>query len=488
GSASSSPSTTSTTVTGTLSTPSTAATGSVPEPDRWPGLLRADCDTTEPDCNGPWEAAWEADRRAVIDRIVSGGHGLGADGVLRGPGGLAVDLSACPPSWATEGIEADRIRLGFLAPNAGGNLIGPNPTYGITAYLEAVNRAGGIDGREVDLAIVDQPVGIDAAGLDAADIDRVVADHSWFALTSWGDLGLVDIAEIAETLEARCVPHALPMDRTASSVAGEHPFTIPYELSYEVEAELWIEHVAAGWTDTTPPHVAALVIDHPYGHRYLDAVTAALEDRLPEAELTVAFHDPASPGVGAEVAELLDVDPDVWLSLTAANACLLAINEVGTAEARPPLRFTPSGCEHPAAYVEPAGDAAEGWLVVTYRAANLADWDRRVGTLRHHIDRQVAAAGFDSSVDLAISSWAWAWHYVELLRIASALPGGLTRPNLLLAGWSADLRPPLNHPMIRFTLHGPTDPQPIETARVRAWNSRQQRWDDLEAVSVEGDR
>ncbi|MEL7208240.1 MAG: hypothetical protein AAGK32_08435, partial [Actinomycetota bacterium] len=101
GSASSSPSTTSTTVTGTLSTPSAAATGSAPEPDRWPGLLRADCDTAEPACNGPWEAAWEADRRAVIDQIVSGGHGVGADGVLRGPGGLAVDLSACPPSWAT---------------------------------------------------------------------------------------------------------------------------------------------------------------------------------------------------------------------------------------------------------------------------------------------------------------------------------------------------------------------------------------------------
>ncbi len=468
----------STTMAETASTSTTATTRPESDLELWPSLLRADCDIVETNCAGPWEAAWEADRLVVVDRIVSGGYGVGEDGILRGPGGLAVDLSVCPASWETEGVEADLIRLGFVAPNTGGNLIGPNPTYGASAYLEAVNQAGGVDGRAIDLSVEHDY----SVAVEVADIDEALSDNTWFAVTTWGD---VAIAEIAELLGSRCVPHALVMARTASSVASKHPFTIPYELSYEAEAELWVEYVASTWADPTPPRIAALVIDHPYGHGYLDAVTAAIEDRLPGAELTAVFHDPAAPSIRSEVAELSGTSPDVWISMTAGNACLLTIREVDTADPLPPIRLTPIGCQDPAAYLEPAGDAADGWLTLSYRSTNLADWDRRVGTLRNHIDHQILTAGFDPSVDLAVMSWAWAWHYVELLRIASALPGGLTRPNLLLAAWTADLRPPTNHPMVRFTLSGPTDLQPIETAHVNAWNSRHWRWDHIDTVTIE---
>ena len=49
----------------------------------------------------------------------------------------------------------------------------------------------------------------------------------------------------------------------------------------------------------------------------------------------------------------------------------------------------------------------------------------------------------------------------------------------------ADLRPPLNHPTIRFTLNGPDDTRPIETANIIQWTNLLERWDTLLTITIE---
>ncbi|MEL7210984.1 MAG: hypothetical protein AAGK32_22595, partial [Actinomycetota bacterium] len=130
-------------------------------------------------------------------------------------------------------------------------------------------------------------------------------------------------------------------------------------MAYATEVDLAIGHVADTWTGSSPPRVAALVIDNEFGHGVLEATEAALGSVLPGAELVIMHHDPASPILDTEVVSLLESDPDVFLALTAGNPCLLAIQEVGAALDQPDLRFLLSPCHDPNAFLIPAGPAAD---------------------------------------------------------------------------------------------------------------------------------
>jgi len=132
----------------------------------------------------------------------------------------------------------------------------------------------------------------------------------------------------------------------------------------------------------------------------------------------------------------------------------------------------------------PAGEAAGDWLTFDYDPA-LRQLPQGEGTMAEWVETQISAAGINPEIGTVVDVWHWAWHYVELLRIADALPGGLNRTNFLLAAWSADLRPPLNWPGIRFTLNGPADANPIETARLIEYSTSDEAWHEVLVVANE---
>ncbi len=449
------------------------------EPELWPSEMVATCDEGAGDCRPPWLEAWDLDRERAVDRIIDSGWGVGDDDVLRGPGGLAIDLGSCPDGWDPRaGLSDDQIRLALISPESG-NLGLPGPSHGVPGYVEVVNANGGIGGRRVLVEVFDDGY---LPRETASHIDQLISEGDWFAITT---IGSPSLAASAASLEAACIPHPLVLTGSTEGIAGTRPLTIAWQMAYATEVDLAIRHVAESWAGSTPPKVGALVMDNEFGHGVLDAAVAALDSFLPDAELVTVLHDPAAPVLGTEVASLLESNPDVFLALTAGNPCLLAMQEVGAAPRQPGMRFLLSPCHNPNAFLVPAGAAADGWLGFTSGPEHLDQLHQGPDSIGAWIDEQLSERGIDSSWGATVDGWHWAWHYVELLRIADSLPGGLTRPNLLLAAWSADLRPPLNWPGVRFTLNGLADPHPIETARLLGYSASDETWQELATVTNE---
>lgn len=98
-------------------------------PEPWPAEMVVDCDIAEVDCVPPWIDAWATDRQQAVDRIIDNGWGVGDDNVLRGPGGLVVDLGDCPSGWdSMASVSDDEIRLALVSQESGN--IGPGLAYG----------------------------------------------------------------------------------------------------------------------------------------------------------------------------------------------------------------------------------------------------------------------------------------------------------------------------------------------------------------------
>jgi ABC-type branched-subunit amino acid transport system substrate-binding protein len=106
----------------------------------------------------------------------SGNPGAAAGGTS---GGGAKVTAAGPDS---QGITADRIKLGVLAPISGAaGFLGEVEVASIRAYLETVNASGGVGGRRYQLVVLDTQL---EPSIEAVATKRLVDQDKVFALFS----------------------------------------------------------------------------------------------------------------------------------------------------------------------------------------------------------------------------------------------------------------------------------------------------------------
>ncbi len=424
-------------------------------------------------------ASWAEQRTAAIadltNRVRSDGR---ADGRVEGVGGFAIDRRACGPDWSDRaGIADGTITIGVAYDD--GPLAGWATKHaGLDAYVEWINANGGIgpDGLAVEARFIDTGIGDD-------EIDRIIAGDDLFAITTISSDGLA----LNDRLNEACVPHALVMNgHPAWGDPDGHPWTTGLEMSHLTEANLWVELIERWFAQ--PVSVTAVVMDNDFGDRYESGFREAMVASPTIGELTIVRHDETADDVTDELVEAAATDPDVLIAMTAGNPCLLTLTaaaEAGIMAETTPLRILPSHCRQPNAYLIPAGDAADNWVSLDGGLRDLSDATDGVayGTF---VMTGLADAGLDPSVELhqqGFGLYGWTWH--QSLEIAAALPGGLTRTNLVLAqrGLAS-----LDHPMViegvEFGTWGSADPYPIEGAGVDVfWDGA---WQPLDVVDING--
>jgi hypothetical protein len=138
--------------------------------------------------------------------------------------------------------------------------------------------------------------------------------------------------------------------------------------------------------------------------------------------------------------------------------------------------FIASGCKA-TSYMVPAGDAAEGFYAVGAGLRSTNDPAYAEDTFIKFAREQLAASGLDPSLELVGVGFAqYGWAHVEILRIANALPGGLTRSNELLALRGAELDHPMLLDGVRFSTAGNDDAYFVEGAEYSRYDSRVKAW------------
>ena len=435
-------------------------------------------------------------RAQVVERITahieSGEWGVGDDNILRGPEGFTIDLNECPDDWSnTEGITDNEIRIGQTGPQSGTLALYGNARLGWQTYLGHVNDTGGIAGRNVVMKSYDDAY---VAAQTIEFVDELIENDNVFAIHT---LGSPNTLAVYDTLNAECIPQ--PFVWTGHPAWGDpevHPWTTGSILSYSTEAVLWGNWIKENLAGDLPVVVAGLVMDNDFGLAYeLGFEEYAHNNPDVVSEFVPVRHDPASPTITNEITTIAANDPDVYISMTAGNACLLAIQEVAASGLKEDLAaaFTPSVCKAPASWISPAGDDGDGWLIVGGGVKDTTD-PALIGSdaFIDFIIESLEANDLDPTISMFGNGYMLGYPYVEALRIAAELPAsannpaGLNRANFILAVRAIDIHHPIFLDGITFAMNGNADAFPIEGTDFSQYDSSTHSWIVSNVIDVNG--
>ena len=426
------------------------------------------------------EASWAYNREKLVamitEKMEAGEWGVGDDGILRGPTGFEIDLNECPADWSdTGGVTADSVRIGHTTAQSGNLAAYGNIAVGWDSYNNYVNENGGIGGRDIELIVKDDAY---VAAQTIEFIDELIESENVFMIVT---LGSPNTLAVYDTLNSECVPQ--PFVQTGHPAWGDpeiHPWTSGMIMSYSTETVLWGTWIKNNLADQLPVKVAGLVMDNDFGLAYELGFEAYAEDN-PDivAEYLPVRHDPAAPTVTNEVTTIAAFDPDVFISMTAGNPCLLAIQEVEASGLLDSVSaaFTPSVCVGIAAYMTPAGMAADGWWIAGGGWKDSQDANYTDDPYMKFINETLESDGLDQTVSLyGVGFGDYGWSYNEVLRVAAELPGGLSRTNFILALRTFSGKHPKLLDGIEFGAWGASDGYFVEGSDFSQFDATNQSW------------
>jgi ABC-type branched-subunit amino acid transport system substrate-binding protein len=351
------------------------------------------------------------------------------------------------------------------------------------------DKFGGITdstGKARKLTLINKDDGYDPART-IPFVDELLDSDKVFALTTSGSANTL---RTYDKINARCVPQ--PFVWTGHPAWGDpvnHPWTMGSILSYSTEAILW-----GSYMEKTLPQgatIAALVMNNDFGKSYIDGLKAYVAQSSHGFKVVSETFEPSAPTIKNEMTTLASKNPDAFIMMSTGTPCTQAITEAaenGLARTAKQL-WQPSVCK-PLSLVgkDKVGDASNNWLIVGGGQVDINDpavadqaaivWAKDV----------LQKAGLDpkSSSNLGAGFYL-GWPWLETVRIAAALDGGLSRTNMLLAMRSLDLNSPFLLPGIKIHTDGAKDTYPIEGSEIARFDSSKQTWITLgDIISLVG--
>lgn len=265
----------------------------------------------------------------------------------------AITLSSL--CWADPGVSDNSIVLGMSAPFSG-----PNGAYGedmrrtIKAYFEQINKAGGINGRKLELIALDDGYETDRT---VANTKTLIKDKNVFALLSF-----YGSSPTTEAMNSVFGPAKVPLVGTISG-AG----TLRESLTANPNGR-YMFHVRASYADETEAIVSQMVSlglrsiavfyqNDGFGKAGLEGVTAALKKHnlAPSAVGTVERN---SLEVGPAVAAIAKGNPQAVVMVTLYKPTAAFVRAMKRAGQHPMfMTLSPVGTEQ---LVQELGQEARG--------------------------------------------------------------------------------------------------------------------------------
>ena len=259
----------------------------------------------------------------------SGGSGAGGSSGTGGEGGGAGEA---PPSSVPTGpgdrtgVTDDKIVIGLHAPVTGAAAI-PQQSFerAVGVYFDAVNRAGGINGREVDVIFADDGFDPNKA---RTECKRLAEQDEVFMLIGGGGADQIDAcARYAASVGVPYVSGGVHETRPGlGSLAVGTYFAVT--LTYEQQVPLLTRLVTKEFSGED---VALVVADNDSLNAFYDRANAALDDAVGD-RLVLARRIPKNttsdaPSVGTSICSsgasvvVWNASPSTLLNVSKAMAC-----------------------------------------------------------------------------------------------------------------------------------------------------------------------
>lgn len=432
----------------------------------------------------PYKA--ERNARAIADLaagIRSGDYGVDADNILRGPAAFEIDLTECPADWSDiEGVGDAVIRIGHTSPRTGVLSERSSISVGLDLYLQWVNENDPIrvDGESIDVKLVVKDDAYDPA-LTVESVNGLIETENVFSILTYGSPHTL---AVYDRINDQCIPHPFVMSRHAAwGDPVHHPWTTGLDMSYATEAVLWGAWIRENMTDLLPVHVAGLVMDNWFGLTYEGAFDQwAHHNPDVVSTFTPVRHDPADPRLMREMQAIVEREPDVFIAMTTSAPCLLAVRHAEALGLRDHIfrkggaLFGSSLCQDVTQLMEPADQSADGWLIVGGGIVDTSDPQFFSSPFVAFVRKNLEDNGLDPDSQLLATGYRHGYAYVEALRIASDLPGGLSRTNFMLAVRSLSIDHPLVIDGITTRFEGVWDAHFIEGSHFLQYSAADTEW------------
>ena len=270
----------------------------------------------------------------------------------------------------------------------------------------------------------------------------------------------------------------------------KHPWTTGMQMAYNTEAVLWgafidqrFAELSAGDGKVT---VAGLVMNNDFGKAYDGGFKNFVAQSANKANIEYVSEtiEPSAPTVTDPMTTLASKNPDVFIAMTAGASCTQAINAAAENGMKGTVKylFMPSVCKS-ASFVSKEkvggdGTQSDSWWIIGGGAKDLNSplYDKDIFITYGRDILTKAGVDYKTSGSFG-SGYLFAWSADQAFRIASDLPGGLTRSNLILAVRSMEMTHPMFLEGIKFNMNGNKDSYLIEGSDIAKYNAGTQIWD-----------
>jgi ABC-type branched-subunit amino acid transport system substrate-binding protein len=381
---------------------------------------------------------------------------------------IGIDVSKCGSGYApTKGIANNEILIGQSVPQTGTFAGFGLLSTSLKAYFDYANaELNGVNGKKLKLVVKDDAYEPDRT---SKNVDELITKDGVFAFS--GVLGTPNNLAVWDKLNEQCIPHLFPS--TGAPDWGDvvnHPWTVSGAVvPYNLEARMWVDYLKTRFPNGTT--VAILEADNDFGKSYdfwFKKFIAGTNIKIADTQK----HDPAAPNVTNQMTTLGNSKAEVAIAMTTTTYCTQFLKGIGdNPNWKPALKLVSGTCRS-SLFIGPAGPGATDAL---FAAAGKDLGDPALAQDPDVVKvRQLAVKyGIPENL-LAVSLIPTGWLYGEILRDvlvrADGKPGGLTRPNVLLAARETDFKSGLILPNVSLKLAGKTDAYLIEAARFDKWN------------------
>jgi ABC-type branched-subunit amino acid transport system substrate-binding protein len=223
----------------------------------------------------------------------------------------AAALAFASAQAQTPGVSASTIVIGQSAPLTGANAeLGNDIRNGALAYFRKVNEAGGVHGRKIELASLD-----DANTVPRAEENtrKLVEEQAVFALFGYASATLSRPA--LPIVEKHRVPFLSPFTG-ADPMRVFNKYVYNMRGSYAEELEKIVDHFAP----LGVKRFSIVYYDDVVGRENFTAVERALKKRNLAVVSTAAWKDRAKPDIEGGVQSIAKGEPDVVILTTLYKA------------------------------------------------------------------------------------------------------------------------------------------------------------------------
>ena len=306
-------------------------------------------------------------------------------------------------------------------------------------------------------------------------------------------LGSPNGLKVYDKLNARCIPHPLEMSgHPAWGDPVKHPWTTGQQMAYNTEAVLWGSFIEKHISEfPNGVKVASLVANSDFGRAYDSFFKAYINESSIKDKVTYVSEvvEITAPTLTDPMTTLASKKPDIFITMTGGAPCTQIIQEAAAngLKASAKYLFMSSVCKA-ASFVgkdKVGGDgkASDGWWIMGGGAIDMnAEASGSDGYVAFARDL-LAKNGIDYKTSGSFGSgFIFAFPFIQSMRIAAELPGGITRSNFILALRSLDMTNPMLLEGIKYNMNGNKDAYLTEGSDLSKYDSAKQQWIQQGAV------